>query len=437
MSESFPILRWRSSGGRLSLMKLTRRSAVALDPRTEREVRALLREVDRRGDAGLVAAVARLDGVAVRSAEDLRLTVPEAAAEAAALPGELVAAVEAAIERIEAYHRPQVHAGYRLEEAGEAGLTVLEERRTPLARVGVYVPGGRASYPSTVMMTVIPARLAGVPQIVVATPPRSFATSGVLRYTLARLGITEVWGMGGAHAIAALAYGTATIPRVDKIVGPGNAWVTAAKQRVAGRVAIDGIAGPTEVLIVADETADPSLLAADLLAQAEHDVLAAALLLTTSEPLARAVAEQIERQLAELSTASTARQSLAAYGGAWILDQLDDAVPIVEAIAPEHVQLVGPVAEALVDRVRSAGAIFLGASTPEVFGDYFAGPSHVLPTAGSARFASGLGVEDFIRRSHVIRASPDTARAWAGPVAELAQAEGLPAHAAAARRRAG
>jgi histidinol dehydrogenase len=284
-------------------------------------------------------------------------------------------------------------------------------------------------------MTVIPARLAGVEEIVVATPPKAFATSLPLRFTLARLDVREIWGMGGAHAVAALAYGTETVRRVDKIVGPGNVWVNAAKQMVAGDVGIDGLPGPTEVVVFADSTADAALVAADLLAQAEHDVLAAAILVTDDRRFAKSVADQIEAQLSTLSTAAIAREAIDRYGAALVVADLERGLDLVEAIAPEHLQLMGDGPESLLDRVSRAGAVVVGRSSTAVFGDYVAGPSHVLPTAGSARFASALGVEDFIRRSHSIRYSPEAARDWAETAATLADIEGLHAHAAAARRR--
>jgi histidinol dehydrogenase len=287
-------------------------------------------------------------------------------------------------------------------------------------------------------MTVVPARVAGVEEIAVATPPASYRANPALRYTLARLGVTEIWGMGGAHAVAAFAYGTETIRRVDKIAGPGNAWVTAAKKLVVGDVGIDGLAGPSEVVIVADPGADPGEVAADLLAQAEHDPLAAAVLITTDARLARLVSAEIDRQLAAPAlaiTAETARASLAAFGVALVVAGLEEALDLVERLAPEHLQLVGREAEVLALHVRAAGAVFVGAATPEVFGDYIAGPSHVLPTCGSARFASALGVEDFLRRSHTVRFTPVAASHRAAAAAALADAEGLPAHAAAARRR--
>jgi histidinol dehydrogenase len=315
---------------------------------------------------------------------------------------------------------------------------VLEERVAPLDSVGLYVPGGAGAYPSSVLMNAIPARVAGVPRVVVTTPPGALARNPAVAAALVRAGLEDaVVRVGGAQAIAALAHGTRRLLRVDKIVGPGNAWVTAAKKLVVGDVAIDGLAGPTEVVIVADGTADAGDVAADLLAQAEHDPQAAAVLITPDGKLAKRVSEEVDRQLPPLATAETARAALENFGVTLVVGDPEAALALVERIAPEHLQLVGPDAEGLAARVRSAGAIFLGAATPEVFGDYIAGPSHVLPTCGSARFASALGVEDFLRRSHTLRFTPAAASRRAAAAATLADAEGLPAHAAAARRRLG
>ena len=426
-----------SRGGRRALARLADRNREVLDPGLTRQVERIVRSVRRKGDAALLEAVHRFDHLAAGlttlppTVAAVRLPVPAAAEVAASLPPGFAGALEVSIEAVEVYHRRQVHPGYRMDADG----VELVERRLPLARVACYVPGGRASYPSTAVMTVVPARVAGVPEVVVMTPPASWHANPALRYTLARLGVEEVWGMGGAHAVAALAYGTATVPRADKIVGPGNAWVTAAKRRVAGDVAIDGIAGPSEVVVVADGDADPGLLAADLLAQAEHDPRAAAILVTRDSRLARAVEGELEAQLPALSTAAVARESLRTFGTAFLVADLDEALAVVEALAPEHLQLVGPGAEGLAERVERSGAVFVGAATGEVFGDYVAGPSHVLPTGGSARFASALGVEDFVRRSHTIRLDQAAAGRLAPSAAVLADAEGLPAHAAAARRR--
>jgi histidinol dehydrogenase len=418
-----------SRGGRRAVERLVRRGEGILDEKTLRKAAAIVTKVRRKGDRALLDFARKLDGADAVSVSGLRLKAP---ADPESLPAGFAEAIERAIAAVERFHAPQVRTGYLLDD--EDGV-VLEERIQPLRRVGVYVPGGRAAYPSTVVMTVVPAKLAGVQEIAVATPPGSYRANAALRYTLERLGATEIWGMGGAHAVAAFAYGTATVPRVDKIVGPGSAWVTAAKKIVAGDVAIDGIAGPSEVLIVADADADPALLAADLLAQAEHDPLAAAVLIVTDWKLGKRVAREVERQLRPLSTSATARASLARFGAVLVVESPNEAVALVERIAPEHLQLVGETSEALAGRISSAGAIFLGAATPEVFGDYIAGPSHVLPTCGSARFASSLGVEDFLRRSHVIRFTPAAAARRAAAAAVLADAEGLPAHAASARRR--
>ena len=418
-----------SRAGQRAIERLTRRGDSVLDAKTLRRAGQIVQAVRRTGDRALLGFARELDGAAAESVAGLALApLPGDAG----LPAGFAEALESAIEAVERFHAPQVRVGYRL--AGDG--VELEELITPLRRVGVYVPGGRAAYPSTVVMTVVPARVAGVAEIAVATPPGSYRSNPALRYTLARLGVSEVWGMGGAHAIAAFAYGTETVRRVDKIVGPGNAWVTAAKKLVVGDVAIDGIAGPSEVLIVADATADPADLAADLLAQAEHDPLAAAVLVTPDRGLAQRTSKEIERQLADLPTAETARASLKTFGAALVIEDMEEAADLANRIAPEHLQLVGPAAEALADRITAAGAIFLGPATPEVFGDYIAGPSHVLPTCGSARFASSLGVEDFLRRSHRIRFTCEAAAARAESAARLADAEGLPAHAASARRRA-
>ncbi len=425
-----------SRAGRRAVERLIRRGEAVLDRKTVRRAEDIVADVRRKGDRALVEYARKLDGAVLaagKTAAGLALGTDGIATDREELPSGFAEALERAIAAVERFHIPQARTGYKLEEEG----VELQELVTPLRRVGVYVPGGRAAYPSTVVMTVVPARVAGVREIAVATPPGSYRSNPALRYTLERLGMTEIWGMGGAHAVAALAYGTETIGRVDKIVGPGNAWVTAAKKLVAGDVAIDGIAGPSEVLIVADETADPGDLAADLLAQAEHDPHAAAVLITTGKKLAKKVAREVEEQLRPLATAETARASLKNFGAVLLVESMEEAATLADRIAPEHLQLVGPAAEALAERIANAGAVFLGGSTPEVFGDYIAGPSHVLPTCGSARFASSLGVEDFLRRSHRLRFSRAAAAHRASAAAVLADAEGLPAHAAAARRRLG
>ncbi len=434
-------VRLSSARGGRWLARLRERGRRVLDQRVEAQAARIVRDVRRDGDAALISWIARLEAAhpgmatlepsaAAARVAGLRLD-PRAFAAGEDLPTGFAAALETAIAAVERFHRPQLVPGYRIEDDG----MVLEQRRQPLARVGVYVPGGRAVYVSTVVMTVVPARLAGVGEIVVATPPQAWETSAALRHTLARLGVAELWTVGGAQAIAALALGTETLRPVDKIVGPGNAWVAAAKRQVSTEVAIDGVAGPSEVVIFAGADAPAEVVAADLLAQAEHDPRAAAILLTTSRELARRVDGELERQLEALATRDVARAALAGFGAALLAEDVEQAVEAIERLAPEHLQLIGGEPEAQSERVRNAGAIFVGAAAGEVFGDYVAGPNHVLPTCGTARFASALGVEDFVRRSHVVRLTGPAAARRAAAAATLADVEGLPAHAAAARRR--
>ena len=453
-----------SPAGRERLEVLDRRGRGGIAAEIRRDAAEIVDRVRAGGDAALLEAVRRFDGHDSPSAAALRLgaasgnrvgatragreplqapaverqrAAPASSPqpEAAAIGPRVADAIERARAAIESYHRAQPHGPgvRRLERDGVA----IEERRLPVRRVGLYVPGGRFPYPSTVLMTAVPARLAGVEEIVVATPPRAYRDSPVLRHVLDLVGADEVWGMGGAHAVAALAYGTETVRPVDLIAGPGNAWVAAAKQYVAGDVGVDRDAGPSEVVVVATEGAPAPWVAADLLAQAEHDPLAVAVLVTDSATLAGQTAAEVDRQLSLLPTRDTAGAALEAHGAAFVAADLDEAIAVAERIAPEHLQLIGAAAEARAGDFRNAGAVFVGASSPVVFGDYVAGPSHVLPTGGSARFASGLGVEDFVRRSHTVRFSAEAAAAWAGAAGTLAATEGLAAHAAAAKLRRG
>jgi histidinol dehydrogenase len=299
-------------------------------------------------------------------------------------------------------------------------------RITPLARVGLYVPGGTARYPSSVLMTAIPAKVAGVGEVVMVTPGPSAET--LLAARLA--GVDRVFELGGAQAVGALAYGTATVPRVDKIVGPGNQWVAVAKRQVYGEVDIDSVAGPSEVLIIADADAPPAWIAADLLAQAEHDVEARAVLVTTSAALAAAVDVELERQLATLPRAAIARAAISAHGAAVIVASIDDALAFADRYAPEHLelQLPLPAARAAAARLRNAGAIFVGKWASEAAGDYLAGANHVLPTGGAARYASPLGVYDYVKRTSIIEYDEHAAHAHAADIAALAACEGLDAH---------
>lgn len=395
-------------------------------------VSGILAAVRERGDAALVEFTARFDGVAL---DPSALEVPAAAV--ASAPGRLDAEVREALgrarARIEAFHRRQLPEGYRLEDAGGNVLGVLVR---PLQRVGVYVPGGRAAYPSSVLMGAVPARLAGVEEVVVCTPPGPDGrVDPAVLAAAAEAGVSRVFRVGGAQAVAALAYGTDAVPRVDKIVGPGNVYVTEAKRQVFGAVDIDGLHGPSEVGIVADDGADPAWVAADLIAQAEHDPLAVCVLLTPSADLARAVKEELGHQLAEAPRAKIARAALEAQGALVITADLDEAMELANALAPEHLQLM--VADPLpwLERVRHAGAVFLGYDTPVPAGDYAAGTNHVLPTGGTARFFSGLGVADFVKTIDYFYSSPGGVAEWGPASLALAGREGLHGHGAAVARR--
>ncbi len=393
----------------------------AIPAAIETSARAIVDAVRARGDAAVAEYTARFEG---RHPDPvLGYEIPRARwyAEADRVAAPVRAALERAVARVTAFHERQRERGYEVHEDGvRLGLRV-----EPLATVGLYVPGGTARYPSSVVMTAVPARVAGVRDIVMVTPGASPET--LLAARLA--GVDRTFEIGGAQAVAALAYGTATVPRVDKIVGPGNAYVAAAKRIVFGDVDIDAIAGPTEVLIVADDSADPSVVAADLLAQGEHDVLASPILVTPSAALARAVADAIARQLPSLSRRAIAEKAIADRGAAVVTGDLDEALRLADQFAPEHLGLHLRDAARLVDRVRNAGAIFVGHHTPEAAGDYLAGPNHVLPTGGSARFASPLGVYDYVKRISVLEYTAEALADQADDIIRLAEAEGLTAHA--------
>jgi histidinol dehydrogenase len=408
------------------------RPPAAVDPGIQQQVAEILAAVRDKGDAALVELTERFDGVRLDPAA---IRVPDAEIDAAALQvsPETMAALAYAAGRIEAFHRAAMPRSWSMTDA--AGSRLGQDVR-PLDRVGIYVPGGRAAYPSTVLMTAVPARVAGVREIVLVSPPGRDGSISPIVLAAARLaGVTEAYRVGGAQAVAALAYGTASVRRVDKIVGPGNVYVTLAKARVFGEVGIDMLAGPSEVLVIADEGADPTLAAADLLAQAEHDPMARAVLVTPSERLADRVVAETQRQLADLPRREIAAGALAANGAVVLVAGLGEAVELANRLAPEHLELLVADPEALLPRVRHAGAVFLGAATPEVVGDYVAGPDHVLPTAGTARFSSALSTEDFVKRLSVIRYSAEgLEEAWPH-LAELARVEGLAGHGAAARVR--
>jgi histidinol dehydrogenase len=392
----------------------------------EAQVRSILEDVRRRGDAALFEYTHRYDGVRLTAGT---ARIPEADITAAfrAVDAEVREALSLAAGRIEAFHRRQRRESWFYQEDG-TGL--LGQIVSPLRRVGMYVPGGSAAYPSTVLMNAIPARVAGVEELAICTPAGQDGRVPPAVLAAASLaGIREIYRVGGAQAIAALAFGTESIRAVDKIVGPGNVYVATAKRQVFGAVGIDMVAGPSEVLVVADGTAGADWIAADLLAQAEHDPQASAICITLSEELAEAVRLEVERQLQALPRGAVARQSVQAFGAAILATDLEEAMEIANTIAPEHLQLMVADPWALVPKVRNAGALFLGVHTPEVAGDYLAGPNHVLPTAGTARWGSPLSVEDFQKRCSLLSLSPEALRRWREPITRLARLEALEGHA--------
>ena len=396
---------------------------------------AIVADVRARGDAALLEYTRRFDGWAPRNAADLVAGKGDLAAAWRSLPAPGRKALRVAADRIESFHRRETDAVVRPYRDRLGAM--LGQVSRPLARVGLYVPGGTARYPSTVLMTAIPARVAGVGEVV-AVSPADRATGKVDAWTLAAChaaGVSRLFRVGGAQAVAALAHGTLTVPAVDKICGPGNAYVAAAKRLVFGTVDIDMIAGPSEVLVLADRSASPVEAAADLLAQAEHDPRAVPVLLTTSETMARATLAEVTRQLEGLPREEIARRAITGRGAIVVARGLAQAVKLADQFAPEHLVLLVKDARKLVPRISRAGAIFVGSRTPEAIGDYVAGPSHVLPTAGTARFASPLSVATFRRRMSVVEMSPRSLAALAPVVEALAAAEGLEAHARAVRVR--
>jgi histidinol dehydrogenase len=374
----------------------------------DQTVRGIIADVVARGDEAVIDHTRRFDGLEL-TPDTLRIPEKEIDAAVASCPKDALAALNLARERVETYHAAQKPEDRMSTDA--LGVT-LGWRWTAVESVGLYVPGGRASYPSSVVMNAVPAKVAGVPRIAMAVPTPRGETNPLVLAAARLAGVDEVFRIGGAQAIAALAYGTAAIAPVAKIVGPGNAYVAAAKRRVFGQVGIDMIAGPSEVLIVADRDADPDWVAADLLAQAEHDPAAQAILVTDS------------RRRAEI-----ARASWRDFGVVILVAALDDAVPLVDRLAPEHLAIEAADAEAFARKIRNAGAIFLGSHTPEAIGDYVGGPNHVLPTARSARFSSGLGVLDFMKRTSILKCDPDALRALGPAAIALGRSEGLDGHA--------
>jgi histidinol dehydrogenase len=388
-------------------------------------VRGIIADVRARGDAALVELTNKFDRANVR-VETLKLSPVEIEAGLAKVSKDQLKAIETAALRIERYHKRQLPQDERFTD--EAGA-VLGWRWTSLDSVGLYVPGGTASYPSSVLMNAIPAKVAGVARIVMVTPASGGRINPLVLAAAKRAGITDIYRIGGAQAVAALAYGTESITAVDKIVGPGNAYVAAAKREVFGQVGIDSIAGPSEILVIADGRNDPEWIAADLLSQAEHDPSSQSILITDDADFADKVADAAERQIATLPRKAIAAKSWADNGAIILVKTLDDAAPLADAIAPEHLEIATADPEHLLKKVRHAGAIFLGRHTPEAMGDYIAGPNHVLPTSRTARFSSGLSVLDFLKRTTLLGLDAKSMAAIGPDALTLAEAEGLQAHA--------
>ncbi|WP_058301029.1 histidinol dehydrogenase [Gorillibacterium timonense] len=393
-----------------------------------RAVAEILEAVRQEGDAALYRFTEQFDRVRIDS---LRISEEEIQEAYAHVDDDFLAALKEAAVNIRTFHEKQKRSSWI--DLAPSG-TMLGQVIRPLRRVGLYVPGGKAAYPSSVLMNAIPAQVAGVPEIVMVTPPATAGVPGVNPYVLvaaAECGITEIYRVGGAQAVGALAYGTETIARADKIVGPGNIYVALAKRQVFGAVDIDSIAGPSEIVVLADDSATPAYLAADLLSQAEHDEMASAVLVTPSAALAAAVQQEVERQLAALPKREIAAASLRDYGAILKVADLDEAIRVVNRLAPEHLEVVTEAPFELLGRIENAGAIFLGPYSAEPVGDYFAGPNHVLPTNGTARFSSPLSVDDFIKKSSVIHYSKQDLLQHGAKIVKLARGEGLDAHAEA------
>ncbi len=385
-------------------------------------VKEIIGVVRKDGDAALRDYSERFDHVKLN---ELYMTEEQKEEACTKVPPELKAAMERAAENIYSFHEKQKQQSW----IDNSGDRIMGQRVLPLRRVGLYVPGGTAAYPSSVLMNAIPAKVAGVESIVMATPPKPEGILPAVAYAAKLAGVSDILTVGGAQAVAAMAYGTESVKPVDKIVGPGNIFVATAKRMVAGKIDIDMFAGPSEVLVIADGTADPAYVAADFMSQAEHDPMAASILITTSASLAREVEEQIEKQLSYLSRADIIRRSLDSYGSIIVVDGLDEAARISDLIAPEHLELMVESPFELLGKVRNAGSVFLGCYSPEPLGDYYAGPNHVLPTNGTARFSSALSVDSFVKRSSYLYYSEDALRHASDDVIRFARAEGLTAHA--------
>jgi histidinol dehydrogenase len=405
------------------------------DDAIEQRVAAILADVRTRGDAAVLEYTARFDGVSAGAVAELELKRADLEAGLGAITPAQRAALEAAADRVRGYHERQLEACGRSWSYRDDDGTLLGQKVTPLDRVGIYVPGGKAAYPSSVLMNAVPAQVAGVPEIVMVVPTPKGERNPLVLAAAAIAGVTRAFAIGGAQAVAALAYGTTAVPRVDKITGPGNAYVASAKRRVFGQVGIDMIAGPSEILVLADGTTPPDWVAMDLFSQAEHDELAQSILLTPDAAYADRVHAEIDRLLPALPRRDVIRASLEGRGAIVVTRSMDEACEIANRIAPEHLEVSSKEPQRWEPLLKHAGAIFLGAYTSESLGDYCAGPNHVLPTSGSARFSSPLGVYDFQKRSSLIEVSEAGADALGRIAAELAYGEGLQAHARAAELR--
>ena len=394
-------------------------------PRQEAAVADILKNVRADGDKAVFAYTEKFDG-AVINEENFTVTQEEEKEAYEKVDPELIGVIRRAIVRIKAFHEQEKQKSWFMTEDG----IVLGQRVTPLQRVGVYVPGGKAAYPSSVLMNVIPAQVAGVPDIVMCTPPGKDGKVTPTTLVAAReAGVGTIYKVGGAQAIAAMAYGTKSLPKVDKITGPGNIFVALAKKAVYGHVSIDSVAGPSEITVLADETANPRYVAADLLSQAEHDELASAILVTTSAELAEKVSEEVEKFTAKLERKAIIQKSLDNFGRILVADNMEEAIRAVNEIASEHLELVTRDPFLLMTKIRNAGAIFIGDHSSEPFGDYFAGPNHVLPTNGTAKFFSALSVDDFIKKTSIIYSSREALGSMHEDIETFAKAEGLTAHA--------
>jgi len=391
----------------------------------EELVKEIVNTVKQKGDRALLSYTEQFDRQ-VFTADQLRVSGSELDAAYQQISKDLLHAIQLACQKIEAFHRQRVPKSWVQFEEDDV---VLGKRYTPVDRAGLYVPGGRASYPSTVLMNAIPAKVAEVPRIVMVTPPSPDGKINPAVLVAAQeAGVEEIYRVGGAQAVAALAYGTETIPKVDVITGPGNIYVTLAKKMVYGTVGIDSLAGPSEVLVIADEQANPVHVAADLLAQAEHDPMAAAILLTTDPILAGKVQQEVDKQLEHHPRKTLTEKAIAHYGLIVVVESLKVAAELSNLFAPEHLELEVAEPWDLIEQIRHAGAIFIGNSTPEAVGDYLAGPNHTLPTSGAARYASALGVETFMKHSSLIQYSSTALKKMSSTIQILAQAEGLPSH---------